>query len=427
MKKKIFIITAVLLLTLCAVSAYAVTNSLSPALEVIANETKMIKCAGNTTAVTFRSEDFTDFANFNHSAITIVSLPPESDGDLLLGGTTVKLGQTISMSNLDLLRFVPHGDINETSFRFTLDRSYTTECIIKITEKEGSVPTASGVGMSAVTQTDVTCHGILEGSDPDGDLLLFEVVDYPSNGLINLTDARTGNFTYTPYDGFEGVDSFSYRVRDELGHYSEKCEVTMKIEPREYEKVITDMEEHPSYCAVLSMVGGGYMDVIIEKGKVYFDPDETVTREDFLVTTMKALGTGNLSSVNTSFLDNDDISKENRGYVAAAYKFGIVKGDVWEGIGVNFYPDEPITRAEAAVILNRILGLNGKGTAPVFADADAIPAWAISDVAALSNTGIISQYDNIYDPVGFITRCEVADMLYNTKNYLLNSSDSNEE
>lgn len=416
MKKKLFIITAIILFGICTVSTYAVTSNLSPALEVIANQNEMIKCSSSAGVVKFSEEDFTEFADFNHSSITVVSLPPECDGDLYLGSTPVKAGQTISMSNLDLLRFVPCGDVKETSFKFSLDRSYTTECIIKITEKEGSIPVASGVGMSAVTQADVTCHGILEGNDPDGDLLLFEIVDYPSNGLIHLTDSRTGRFTYTPYDGFEGVDSFSYRVRDEMGHYSKKCEVTMKIEPREYEKTIVDMEDHPSYNAVLTMVGDGYMDVIIEKGKVYFDPEETVSREDFLVTAMKALGTGKLRPVNTSFLDNDDISSENRGYVAAAYKYGIVKGDVWEGVGVNFYPDEPITRAEAAVMLNRILGIKGNGTAPVFADSDAIPAWAMSDVEALSSAGIISPYDSIYDPTGLITRCEVADMLYNTKN-----------
>ncbi len=416
MKKKLFIITAIMLFAICTVTTYAVTSNLSPALEVIANQTEMIKCSTSAGVVKFSEEDFTEFADFNHSSITLVSLPPESDGELYLGSTPVKIGQTVSMSNLDLLRFVPRDGVKETSFKFSLDRSYTTECIIKITEKEGSVPTASGVGMSAVTQADVTCHGVLEGNDPDGDLLLFEIVDYPSNGLIYLIDARTGRFTYTPYDGFEGVDSFSYRVRDEMGHYSKKCEVTMKIEPREYEKTIVDMEDHPSYNAVLSMVGGGYMDVIIEKGKVYFDPEETVTREDFLVTAMKALGTGKLSPINTSFLDNDDISKENRGYVAAAYKYGIVKGDVWEGVGVNFYPDEPITRAEAAVILNRILGLEGNGTAPVFADIDAVPSWAMSDVTALSSVDIISPYDNIYDPTGLITRSEVAEMLYCTKN-----------
>ena len=415
MKKKLFLISAVLLFAICTVTTYAVTNSLSPALEVIANDTEMIKCS-SSAVVKFSENDFKEFADFNHSSITVTSLPPDVDGELYLGSTPVKIGQTISMSNLELLRFVPREGVRESSFKFSLDRSYTTECIIKIVEKEGAIPTASGVGMSAVTQTDVTCHGVLEGNDPDGDLLLFEIVEYPSNGLIYLTNARTGNFTYTPYDGFEGVDSFSYRVRDELGHYSEKCEVTMKIEPREYEKTIADMEDHPSYNAVLTMVGGGYMDVIIEKGKVYFDPDETVTREDFLVTAMKVLGVGKLSPVDTVFLDNDDISKENRGYVAAAYKYGIVKGDVWEGVGVNFYPAEKITKAEAAVILNRILGLKGNGTSPVFADIDAVPAWAMNDVTALCNAGIISPYDSIYDPIGLITRCEVADMLYNTKN-----------
>ena len=416
MKKKIFIFTVAALFILCTITTYAVSNTLSPALEVIAKDTQMIKSSAVPNVVTFGEEDFKTFASFDHSSITIVSLPPESAGELLLGSTAVRVGQTISTSNLDLLRFIPRGDVSETSFSFSFDRSYTTECIIKITDKIGSAPTVGGVGMATTTQADVTCHGVLEGSDPDGDRLLFEIVEYPANGLINLTDCRMGNFTYTPYEGFEGVDSFAYRVRDEMGHYSEKCEVTLTVTAREFADAIADMEEHPSYNAVLYAVGNGYMNVISEKGKLYFDPDETMTREEYLVTVMKALGVGNLSPVKTIFLDNNDISKENRGYVAAAYKYGIIKGDVWEGVGVNFYPDEQITKAEAAVILNRILGLKDNGTLPVFADIDAVPAWAVSDVSALSNHSIISPYNSIYDPCGFITKCEVADMIFNTKN-----------
>ena len=49
----------------------------------------------------------------------------------------------------------------------------------------------------------------LEGTDPDGVSIDFEVVDNPSNGVVELLG---GQATYTPNTDFVGFDSFTFRA-----------------------------------------------------------------------------------------------------------------------------------------------------------------------------------------------------------------------
>jgi len=57
--------------------------------------------------------------------------------------------------------------------------------------------------------------------------------------------------------------------------------------------------------------------------------------------------------------------------------------------GVFFYPNNTITRAEAAVIINKMLDLKTSGSVEVFHDDNAIPAWAGESVYALTEHGIL--------------------------------------
>ena len=76
--------------------------------------------------------------------------------------------------------------------------------------------------------------------------------------------------------------------------------------------------------------------------------------------------------------------------------------------GLVFRPEEDLSRAEAAVMLQKILRL--PGDAAVFApdEASAIPAWAQSAVSALSNAGIPLAASDYEAP---LTRREAANML----------------
>lgn len=73
-----------------------------------------------------------------------------------------------------------------------------------------------------------------------------------------------------------------------------------------------------------------------------------------------------------------------------------------------FSPEGYITREDAAVILNRILKLGANGNLS-FADADKISPYAKSSVCALFENGITQGYpDNTFNPKGFITRAEAS-------------------
>jgi chitinase len=182
--------------------------------------------------------------------------------------------------------------------------------------------------------------------------------------------------------------------------------------------VFADMNEHWAHNAALVMVAENSMDIKSAAGKIYFAPEEKMTREEFLVTVMKALGADEIPTCDTVFADNQKISAENRGYVNRAYQLGIVRGSTENG-GRFFHPTDEITRAEAAVILNAILGTEEPETVPVFADQSSVPAWARGSLYALSNAGIFSGTGaGNLSPNASLSRAQTAQILLTVKKYI---------
>ncbi len=61
---------------------------------------------------------------------------------------------------------------------------------------------------------DTTFTGTLIGSDVDGDAISFSLLTQPSKGIAVITNAATGDFTYTPNPNANGSDSFTFLVSD---------------------------------------------------------------------------------------------------------------------------------------------------------------------------------------------------------------------
>ena len=85
------------------------------------------------------------------------------------------------------------------------------------------------------------------------------------------------------------------------------------------------------------------------------------------------------------------------------------------GYDVIFNPNGFITREDASVMINRILNLSADKNA-LFSDADEISDYAVQAVNALYENKILSGYsDSTFKPKGNITRAEAAAVIARTK------------
>src|ERR1051325_3698642 len=65
-------------------------------------------------------------------------------------------------------------------------------------------------------------------SDPDGDPIFFDTVQtYPQNGILYIPSGHAPQ-GYTPFPGYTGSDSFTYRIYDNLG-LSANVTVTLEV------------------------------------------------------------------------------------------------------------------------------------------------------------------------------------------------------
>lgn len=133
-----------------------------------------------------------------------------------------------------------------------------------------------------------------------------------------------------------------------------------------------------------------------------FKPDDCMTRAEFITVINKILGA---EAESAKYIP--DISRDDWYYheIRKAVKLGIVQGDDQGYI----YPNSPITREEAVVILGRAFKIKNAYTIKTSStDAYAISKWARGEFYAAVNYGYISGYeDQTLRPQGTITRAEV--------------------
>ena len=187
--------------------------------------------------------------------------------------------------------------------------------------------------------------------------------------------------------------------------------VSVKINERMCDTVYRDMTEREEYNAAVAMTAMGIMSGRQLGDDLYFDPDKTVTRAEFVAMAMKCLGIKADSTLTGTYFDDDaEISASLKGYIATAQRIGYVVGDFKDG-RLLFSPDEEITKYEAAKLIAAMMDADEEGEESVFATDDNIPIWARSSVAAMRSLGIFTADDNatLSDSV---TRANVAEFLY---------------
>lgn len=389
MKKRI--ISACLLAVTLLSSALPASASFGSGAAVIAADVTLVKSVLSGDKVTFRDSDFkaalgvTDF-----KSIKITCLPEENTGTLLYAGRRAELGQTVKRRSIPSLVFLPASEsVTEARFKFTvkgLSDGKEIECIMRFTGAVNQAPVASSKSASAAAvQAGVGIGGRMTASDPEGDSLEYIIISYPRRGVLDV--GADGSYFYTPSGDYKGKDAFTYIVRDEWGNWSEAVTVSFSVKERVSSTVFYDMQGRSEYSAALSVEALGIMSGVSEGTRLFFMPDKTVTRAEFVTSAMKAARIA--PTEESSFFDDDSaIPSEYRSYVATAARLGIINGELGER-GVVFKPNEPIARYEASWIVTALLGLTADEETAEFLSADGVPVWARGSVAVMYTLGLL--------------------------------------
>ena len=273
-------------------------------------------------------------------------------------------------------------------------------------EVENAAPIAENLTLK--TYKGVAIASRFAAVDPEGDLVIFQVVDSPARGQITLDENDPAAFWYTPYEGKKGKDSFTYVAIDANGNTSKPATVKITIEKQKTAVAYSDMEGSPSQYAALRLAEAGVY-TGRKVGDLYcFDPDQPFTREEFLVLAMTAAEAAPISNVSlTGFYDDKDISAWAKGYVSAALIHGTVQGSPNEAGQVEFNADDAVSCAQAAVIIDRLLDMGDVSSSAVFS-AEAAPAWAYQSVVNMEAVSVLPMSANLSQP---LSRAEAAEML----------------
>jgi len=158
------------------------------------------------------------------------------DGDSLTYTITTQPQKgTLDVSNLPTIIYTatPSDDPNYEAtdfFEFIANDGQVDSNVgrisIDIIKSDNQRPSATQGSFSL--PEDSTLEAVLQGSDPDNDPITYWLYSDASNGHVDIQS--TGDFSYVPNADFNGVDSFTFRVKDEF-YFSSSVTVSITVTP----------------------------------------------------------------------------------------------------------------------------------------------------------------------------------------------------
>ncbi len=346
------------------------------------------------SAIAFTTEDFVVRSDGKTalSGITVDTLPDPGAGTLCVGDRPVEQGAYVDASALAGLRFqsAKTPTVTTTTLVFTpafpnLQEAPQTTVTFYLLTQANNPPVARN--MELATYKNVAITGYFDAVDGEGDALTFQLTSTPARGSVTLAEDGSSQFVYTPYENKTGSDSFTYVAIDPAGNTSPEAKVSLRIDKPDTKVTYSDLDRHPVRKSAIRLAEEGIYVGRYVDGRYFFDPDQTVTRAQFLTMAMSVAGLEDLEGVTlTGFSDDDAIPTWAKGAVSAALKAGIVQGSRDESGAPVFGAGDTISRAEAAVMLDNLLEITDVPVAVFSPDAG---HWAAQAAANLSASGVI--------------------------------------
>ena len=340
-----------------------------------------------TSEYQFSAADFSDSSELE--GVYISAVPPAYQAELCIGSRVLRRGDILPAAALEKLKLRPVC-LGEADCELvycpisagTLGDAVTVS--LRILSGTNTAPVCEDGTLE--TYKNIANSGTLCAQDKEDTKLTYQLVKEPKRGTVELHD--DGSFTYTPGKNKVGKDSFVFTATDPAGNISNEACVKIRILKPADKATYQDMSGDKDAFAAMWLKDQGLYTGRIIAGNLCFEPDDAVSRGEFLIACMKLAGLEQADgAISTGFADELETPAWQQPYLAAAYQSGMISGTPTEE-GLVFRPEDTLSRAEAAVMLQKLLRL--PGDAAVFAgeDASAVPAWAQSAVSALSEAGI---------------------------------------
>ena len=343
-------------------------------------------------SVTFSQEDF---RSSDLSSITLTALPDPKAGVLTVGGQPLTQGAVVDASALSGLTFqsLPTPGVSTASFTFLpafadgTSAGKETTVTLYLLDEANDPPIARNMELS--TYQNIAVTGYFDAVDGEGDTLTFQLTSTPARGAVELAEDGSARFVYTPYENKTGKDSFTYVALDQAGNTSPEAKVTLCIEKPNTKVTYADLEGSAAHKAAIRLAEEGILVGESHGGRYFFQPEQTVSRAEFLALAMDAAGLEPMEDVTvTGFSDDEAIPTWAKGSVSSALKAGVIQGERAPTGAPVFSAGTDITCGEATVMLDRLLNM---ADVPLEAAGLSVQGhWAGQAAANLAASGVLT-------------------------------------
>lgn len=346
----------------------------------------------------FSPEDFSPEEAITGICITDL---PQDKGSVMLGTRILRAGDILTADQVSQMTFAPVRTETDQSVQvgylpiFSDRVEGNVTMTIGIRGKEDLPPVAEDSAVE--TYKNIPAKGNVKATDPEGQPMTYTVTRAPKRGNVVLRE--DGSFTYTPKKNKIGVDSFTFTATDPAGNVSREAAVTITVlKPTEAPQYTDTLGKECQFAAEWMKHTGIFIGETLGD-KTCFSPERQVTRGEFVTMLVKALDIPTDEDlVYTGY--TDEIPQWLQPYLAAAMRAGVTAGLKEQQV---FGADEPVTGAEAAVMLCSALKLEKEALGQ---EEEATPVWGQDALTALAGRGITLDGDS---PV---TRGVAAQVLY---------------
>ena len=353
----------------------------------------------------FSSADFSQEENLK--GICITSLPEAQIGTVMLGTRVLRPGDILTAEQVAQMTFCPLRTETDRSAEVGYLPIYentvaaSAAMTIAVRGREDKAPVAED--LAAETYKNLPTTMKLKVSDPEGQPMTYTIARQPRRGNVEI--AEDGSFTYTPKKNKIGVDSFTFTAMDPAGKVSREATVTITIlKPTDAAQYTDTIGRDCRFAAEWMRHTGIFVGENLA-GNPCFGPDKAVSRGEFTSMLVRSLDIEPDQELALTEY-REDVPGWLRPYLAAAVRSGLTAGLPEQ---LAFGANEPITGAEAAVMLQNALDLavpQWNAAEPAMSETATVPVWAESALSALSQKGMKMEAGAV------LTRGETAQLLY---------------